>query len=260
MMSEPSDSSLPVVLTIAGSDSGGGAGIQADLKTITALGCFGTSAITCITAQNPSKVAGVESISPEMVALQIKTVSEAFPIAATKTGMLYSAEIIREVVTALDECNTGNIVVDPVMVATSGAKLLKDDAVKAMLSELVPRASVITPNLPEAEVLLGHDIGDLEAAKLSALEMSAKYGVDCVLTGGHLGNDTTSSAEIVDLLCCAGDVSLLSGPRIARVQTHGTGCTFSAALAAGLAMGEALPEAVKRAKRFVAEMLDSQVK
>lgn len=254
------DKQLPVVMTIAGSDSGGGAGIQADLKTVTAMGCFGTTAITCITAQNPAKVAGVESISPEMVALQIKTVSEAFSVSAVKTGMLYSTEIIRVVVSALEECNLHNIVVDPVMIATSGAKLLKDDAVEAMLSELIPRASVITPNLPEAEVLIGHSIDSIETARITVLEISEKYGVDTIITGGHFFEKINdSNTEVVDVLCADGQVELLKGAFIAGAQTHGTGCTFSAALAAGLAIGKSLPEAAKQAKSYVVQMLKERV-
>ena len=240
----------PVVLTIAGSDSGGGAGIQADLKTFHALGVFGTTAITCVTAQNPATVAGVAAIEPAMVALQIRSVCEAFPVAVAKTGMLFSAAIVDAVVAAVRSAGLARLVVDPVMIATSGASLLRSDAVTAVREHLLPMATVITPNLPEAEALLGERIADLAAARAAAAELARRYGTACALKGGHLESPT-----VTDLLFCDGRLHEWSSPRLAAAETHGTGCTFAAALTAGLAKGQPLPEAVERARGFVIHAL-----
>ena len=243
---------LPVVLSIAGSDSGGGAGIQADLKAITALGCFGTTAITCVTAQNPSGVRGVEALSATLVGQQIEAVCEAFPVAVIKTGMLFSAEIVRAVAKALDGMPGVAVVVDPVMVATSGSRLLREDAIAALEQELLPRATVITPNVPEAEALLGGvGIASVVDQERGALALSAKYGCACALKGGHLG----CTEELVDVLAQGGEVRCFAGPRIDARETHGTGCTFASACAAWLARGASLTEAVEGAKRYVAEAL-----
>jgi len=247
------------VMTIAGSDSGGGAGIQADLKAFSAFGVFGTSAITCITAQNPDRVEGVAAIDPEMVALQIRTVCDGFPVCAAKTGMLYSQAIIRLVADTVRECGIPLLVVDPVMVATSGARLLRDDAVDALCSVLLPRATVITPNLPEAEILTGHKIESEEELEKAAGEISAKFGAACIAKGGHLGNPSASlragAENVVDVLCAAGKTTVFSSPRISVAETHGTGCTFSAALTACLALGETLERATERAKKYVSDAL-----
>lgn len=239
-------SSIPTVLTIAGSDSGGGAGIQADLKTFTALGVFGTTAITCITAQNPDEVRGVLSIDPAMVALQIKTVCEGFPVAAVKTGMLYASAIIETVVRSVLENRISTLVVDPVMVATSGARLLAEDAVEAMCSHLFPLATVITPNVPELEVLCGCRIVSIDDLRSAAMEAGKKYNVACAAKGGHL-----EGAEVVDVLYADGDTTVFSSERIHVRETHGTGCTFSAALTAGLAKGKSLKDSVEVARNFV---------
>jgi hydroxymethylpyrimidine/phosphomethylpyrimidine kinase len=254
-------SSTPVALTIAGSDSGGGAGIQADLKTFAALGVFGTSAITCVTAQNPDRVAGVEAIDPKMVALQIRTVCEGFPVAAAKTGMLYSAAIIRAVAAVVAELRIARLVVDPVMVATSGARLLQPQAVAALRTRLIPLAAVITPNLPEAEVLWGHAIRSAAEQAAAAKELCAEFGVACVVKGGHLGNAergtrrAESRGEVVDVLCRNGKITAFRAPRVEAAETHGTGCVFSAALAAFLARGEGLETAVGHAQDFVVAAL-----
>jgi hydroxymethylpyrimidine kinase/phosphomethylpyrimidine kinase len=238
------------VLTIAGSDSGGGAGIQADLKTFHALGVYGVSAITCVTAQNPDAVSGIEAVSAEMVERQVRAVCDGFPIVAAKTGMLYAADIIRVVRDTVIDCRIPNLVVDPVMVATSGDRLLEDDAVAAM-RELLSVARVVTPNLPEAEVLCGHAITDtgLDAA---AAEIADRYGVACVVKGGHVASAT---AEVVDVLCEGGETQAVSTPRVEAGETHGTGCTFSAALAALLAKGKDLLDAVRGAQSLVANAL-----
>ena len=243
---------VPVVMTIAGSDSGGGAGIQADLKTFAALGAFGTSAITCITAQNPDQVRGVAAIDADMVALQIRTVCDGFPVAAAKTGMLYSVPIIQAVARTVAACGIDTLVVDPVMVATSGARLLREDAVAALCSDLVPLATLLTPNVPEAEILCGHDIRSVDQLRRAAREIGETFGVACVVKGGHL-----SGAEIVDALYHEGVLQVFTIPRVDVSESHGTGCTFSAAVAAWLAKGAPLPEAVKQAQRFVASAMQN---
>lgn len=245
-------SQVPVALTIAGSDSGGGAGIQADLKTFMAVGVFGTSAITCITAQNPDRVTAVEAVSVDMVADQVRAVCDGFPIAAAKTGMLYSSEIIRTVAALARDCDLGLLVVDPVMIATSGSPLLRDDAVDALVRELIPLATVITPNVPEAEVLCGHGIADRDDLIRAAIELSRKFGVACVAKGGHLAGADPVEDLVVDVLCADGAVTLLESTRIDVRETHGTGCTFSAAMTGYLAQGETLEDAFRDAKQFVA--------
>ena len=241
------------MLTIAGSDSGGGAGIQADLKAITAQGGFGTTAITCITAQNPGQVAGVEPVLAEMVSRQIDTVADFFNIAAAKTGMLYSSEIVRAVVEALDRCAIPHVVVDPVMVATSGARLLQDEAVAAVKNDLIRRATVITPNRPEAEVLCDDAIADMVSAESACRAIAERYDVACVLTGGHF--EDSGQGSITDLLFCEGQLHRFPGPLVEDVDSHGTGCAFSASLATQLAHGARVPDAVRAAKYYVVELL-----
>ena len=243
---------IPVALTIAGSDSGGGAGIQTDLKTFAAYSVFGTSTITCVTAQNPDGVSGVEAISPEMVKQQIKAVAGGFPIAATKTGMLYSAEIVSVVAQSVKKYSLGKLVVDPVMIATSGGKLLCDDAVAALCSELLALADVVTPNLPEAEVLCGHEICTKDDLIASAKEIGEKFGVACIAKGGHLD---IGSDEVFDVLYVDGESTVIASPLINAKETHGTGCTFAAAVAAQLALGNELSIAFENAKSFVANAL-----
>jgi len=242
-----------VVMTIAGSDSGGGAGIQADLKAFTALGTFGTSAITCLTAQNPSEVRGILAITPTMVALQVETICAFFRVAAAKTGMLYSAAIIEAVARTIQRRRIPWLVVDPVMIATSGKRLLRRDAVSALCSQLLPLADVITPNLPEAEALCGHAIGNLRDMETAAREIGARYRAACVVKGGHLSGD-----KVVDVLFSAGHIYRFRSVRL-RVATHGTGCMFSAALTALLAQGASLPGAVRGAKRYVHAVLKLQL-
>jgi hydroxymethylpyrimidine/phosphomethylpyrimidine kinase len=244
---------ISVALTIAGSDSGGGAGIQTDLKTFMASSVFGTSAITCVTAQNPDGVSGVEAISPDMVELQIRSVAEGFPIAATKTGMLYSSEIIHAVTQAVEKYPLGILVVDPVMIATSGGKLLRDDAVAALCSELLPVADVITPNLPEAEILCGHKISTKADLINAAEEIGEKFDVACIAKGGHL--DVGGGDEVFDVLYDNGETITLASPMIAAKETHGTGCTFAAAVTANLALGNNLLDSFSAAKEFVASAL-----
>ena len=246
---------MPVVLTIAGSDSGGGAGIQADLKTFEALGVFGTTALTCVTAQNPAGVTGVQALDPDIVRRQIAAVCSGFPVSAAKTGMLYSADIIRAVAESLATYPMKHLVVDPVMVATSGSRLLREDAVAVLRELLLPRAAVITPNLPEAEVLSGSALGSLDAIRKAALNLSRAFGTAVVVKGGHLEH----GQDVVDVLAAEGRVFEFSIPRVKASETHGTGCTFSAALTAHLALGSNLPEAVRAAQAFVASALEHAV-
>ena len=241
---------MKVALTIAGSDSGGGAGIQADLKTFAALDVFGTSAITCVTAQNPSGVRGVVAIEPSFVGLQIAAVRDGFEIKAAKTGMLYSAPIIRVVAREVKRAGIPILVVDPVMVATSGARLLRPDALRALCGALLPIATVVTPNVPEAEVLCGHPIASLADLKRAAREIGERFGIACIAKGGHL-----EGREVTDVLCAGGRCRVFSSPRVPAVSTHGTGCTFSAALTAWLARGATLAKATERAKAFVTAAL-----
>lgn len=247
---------IPVVMTVAGSDSGGGAGLQADLKVFSALKVFGTTAITCITAQNPRKVAGVVSLDPAMVSLQISTVCSAFPVMAAKTGMLYSAGIIRAVARSLKQEKIAMLVVDPVMIATSGGRLMQRQAFHALCSDLLPLAAVITPNIPEAEQLVGRSLKSLDELKFAALELWDKFGAACVLKGGHLeSNAGKNRGKVVDVLCDDGEIMEFITSRIAVRTTHGTGCRFSAALTAYLAKGLKVAMAVEKSQQFVAASL-----
>jgi len=237
---------LPVVLSIAGSDSGGGAGIQADLKTWASLGVFGTTALTCLTAQNPDKVSAIHPIPPRMVAAQIDAVRRGFPIAAVKTGMLFSAPIIQTVALFFKSSKIPHRVVDPVMIATSGACLLKPSAVRALCDQLLPRATVVTPNVPEAEVLTGCTLRSEADLHKAACIIQSRWGCAAVVKGGHLKGD-----RVMDIIGIDGETHTLVSRRVAVAETHGTGCTFSAALTAFLALGLPLFQAAREAKRFV---------
>ena len=241
------------VLTIAGSDSGGGAGIQADLKTFMAFGVYGMSAVTALTAQNTVGVQGVFEVPPGFVREQIRSVMTDIGADAAKTGMLSTAEIVRAVAEAVREFRIPNLVVDPVMVAKSGDTLLAPDACRAVRDELLPLAAVATPNLPEAEALLGRKIGDLEAMKKAARELKELGCRWVALKGGHL----ETVPEAIDLLTDGKELLLLRAPRLESGNTHGTGCTFASAVAAGLARGWTVPHAVRRAKEYVTEAIRS---
>jgi hydroxymethylpyrimidine/phosphomethylpyrimidine kinase len=232
-------------LTIAGSDSGGGAGIQADLKTFAALGVFGTSAITSVTAQNTVGVQGVHDLPPDFVGRQIDSVVEDIDIDAAKTGMLSNAAIIEVVAEKIRAHRIERLVVDPVMVAKSGARLLRPDAVKAVIERLLPLALVVTPNIPEAEVLSGLTITGIEGMRRTARRIQSLGPRYVVVKGGHL------QGRAIDLLFDGNAVTELDAERIETPHTHGTGCVFSAAIAAQLAKGNPVPEAVAAAKRFV---------
>jgi hydroxymethylpyrimidine/phosphomethylpyrimidine kinase len=237
---------LPVALTIAGSDSGGGAGIQADLKTFAALGVHGTSAITAITAQNTLGVNEIMELPPALIAAQIEAVMLDIGAQAAKTGMLSSAEIIEVVANAIVHFNIRNLVVDPVMVAKGGARLLRDDAVDALRRRLLPLAAVVTPNLPEAEVLLGRPIRTLDERRQAARDLVALGARAAVVKGGH-----TDEQQAIDHFFDGTELVELQSPRIATTNTHGSGCVFSAAIAADLAKGSDSLAAVLLAKEFI---------
>ena len=243
---------FPVALTIAGSDSGGGAGIQADLRAFRAAGVFGCSAIAAITAQNPARVLRIDPLPPESLQAQIEAVASVFHVRAVKTGMLFSAELIRTVVAELKRFACP-VVVDPVMVSTSGVPLLRQDAVQAVCGELLPAADWITPNIPEAELLLDRKLNSFDDLLEGAEELASRFRCGVVLKGGHAEDDP----EARDAVFFEGRGMILLSPRIRTLPhaSHGTGCTFSSSLAAGLARGLSPECALTYAKRFVFESL-----
>ena len=243
----PAERRYARVLSIAGSDSGGGAGIQADLKTFAALGCYGMTAITALTAQNTRGVSGIHPVPAAFLREQIKAVVEDIGVDAVKLGMLHAPEVVEVVAWAIDHYRLPNVVLDPVMVATSGDRLIAEETVAGLVRELFPRASVITPNLDEAALLVGHAIDGAAALAPAAQELLALGARAVLLKGGHLPGD-----EVVDLLVQRdGEPLRLASPRIASRNLHGTGCTLSSAIAAQLALGAELPEAVRRARAYV---------
>jgi hydroxymethylpyrimidine/phosphomethylpyrimidine kinase len=246
---------IPVVLSVAGSDSSAGAGIQADVKTFSARGVYGLTAVTCIVAEIPGKVSRIEPVSAKIVSEQIKVLTRSFPIAAIKTGMLCSAEIVSAVAKAilnLDKVSAARtpLVVDPVFVATSGDPLLEPEAIETYAKELFPLASLITPNLDEARRLLAAKIKDRRSMRVAGKELAAKFGTAILLKGGHLPGECA-----IDLLFANGKVVEFSAPFVHGVATHGTGCTYSAAITAGLARGLSLEKAIGEAKKFVTEAI-----
>jgi hydroxymethylpyrimidine/phosphomethylpyrimidine kinase len=237
---------VPVALTIAGSDSGGGAGIQADLKTFAAFGVYGLTVITAVTAQNTFGVRAVQEIDPAVIAAQLDAVAEDFSIGALKTGMLASAAIIEAVVEGITRHELRPLVIDPVMVAKSGDRLLKPDAVDALRRKLLPLARVVTPNIPEAEVLAGRSIR-ISDDRVNAARRIMEFGAQAVvIKGGHSEDD-----PVVDVLVDADGIHEYQARRIATTSTHGTGCTFSAAIAASLAQGMDLAGAVGQAREYL---------
>lgn len=238
---------MRVALTIAGSDSGAGAGIQADLKTFAAHDVYGTSAITAITAQNTQGVVSVAALPTEIVTAQIEAVASDFEISAAKTGMLGNGAIVEAVVAAIEALDIPLLVVDPVLVSTSGQPLLDADGIAALRDELTRHAFVITPNIPEAEVLTGMPIRTLGDARTAVHRLKALGPSAVIITGGHAAGDT-----IVDLLYDGDRTSDFPTARVHTPHTHGTGCTFSAALTAQLALGRTLPEAIPLAQQYVA--------
>jgi hydroxymethylpyrimidine/phosphomethylpyrimidine kinase len=244
---------LPIALTIAGSDSGGGAGIQADLKTFAACGVHGTSVIACLTAQNPKAVIGAVAVEAAFVQKQLEAVFAELRPAAVKTGMLFSADIIRTVREFLAQKKVG-LVVDPVMVSTSGARLLEANAV-AEMKELFRLAALITPNLDETEVLIGRRLKAPEELRCAARELSEEFKCAALVKGGHLQTD-----EAVDFFCDGKSELMLFAPRVKGVATHGTGCTYAAAIAANLAKGIKLEKAVVAAKEYVTRAIAQSVR
>jgi hydroxymethylpyrimidine/phosphomethylpyrimidine kinase len=239
------------VLSIAGSDSGGGAGIQADLKTFAALGCYGMTAITALTAQNTRGVRSIHGVPPAMLRDQIDAVVEDIGAHAVKIGMLHAPEIVAVVAEAIDRHALANVVLDPVMAASSGAALIETPAIGALVRELFPRADLVTPNLDEASLLAGRPLRTLEDMESAALGLLARGARAVLMKGGHLPGET-----VTDLLLTAdGERRAMSAPRIETANLHGTGCTLSSAIAAHLALGASLPEAVSRARDYVREAL-----
>lgn len=236
---------MKTALTIAGSDSGGGAGIQADLKTFAALGVFGMSVITAITAQNTCGVTNIRELDEEIIADQIAAVYSDIPVHAVKIGMLASAAITRTVADALVRHGAANIVVDPVMVAKSGSRLLKPEAIAALKSHLFPLADVVTPNLHEAAEIVGFPVEDRAAMERAAVAIKAMGPRYVVVKGGHL------PGEACDLMYDGRKFTVLANDRVETKHTHGTGCTFSSAIAAGLAKGLSPEDAVAAAKRYI---------
>ncbi len=247
---------MNTALTIAGSDSSGGAGIQADIKTMTCNGIFAMSAITALTAQNTTGVTAIMEVKPEFLKEQIKAVvTDIFPD-AVKTGMVSSSALIKVISDSIKEYGLKNIVVDPVMVATSGAKLITDEAIETLKKELLPLATVITPNIPEAEVLFASKIQNETDMETAAKEISSKFGCAVLLKGGHSLNDAN------DYLFDAksgNDGIWFHGRKINNPNTHGTGCTLSSAIAANLAKGKSLSEAVKNAKAYISGALEAML-
>lgn len=244
---------VPRALTIAGSDSGGGAGIQADLKTFSALGVYGASAITAVTAQDTKRVYSFVEMEPEFVVAQIDAVLGDIGADAVKTGMLASAAIIEAVSEALERWEVTTVVVDPVMVAKGGDKLLRDDAVEALRRSLLPRALIVTPNIPEAEVLVGHSIRSPQDIEAAAREIHSFGTRNVLIKGGHLDDPLNA----IDFLFDGQGMREFRAGRVETTSTHGTGCTFASAIAAGLAKGESLPNAVLLAKAYVTKALQS---
>jgi hydroxymethylpyrimidine/phosphomethylpyrimidine kinase len=243
----PSPMESPIALTIAGSDSSGGAGIQADLKTFNAFGVYGLSAVTCVVAEIPGKVSRIEPVRADMVREQIEVLATNFKIAAIKTGLLCSGEIISAIATAISNLAPKiPLVVDPVITATGGDPLLETSAIEHYERELFPHATLLTPNLDEAAQLLGRKIQDRQSMERAVRELASKFKTAVLLKGGHLAGNVA-----LDLLFANGAVSEFSAPFVRDVVTHGTGCTYSAAIAAGLALGKSLEDSISDAKNFV---------
>lgn len=243
----------PTVLTVAGSDSGGGAGIQADLKTFSALGVYGASAITAITAQNTMGVRGIQPVSPEIVRAQLEAVFEDITIDAVKTGMLHNSEAVTILSGIIDRYSPQYVIADPVMISTSGSRLMEENTIAAIIEKLFPRATLITPNVDEAEYLSGisiQSVADMEKAALKLLAMGCKA---VLIKGGHLKSDIMTDI----LFDSENEPLLLSNPAIPTRNTHGTGCTLSSAIAAYLALGNNLRDAVYLSKTYISKALSA---
>lgn len=245
----------PVALTVAGSDSGGEAGIQADLKTFAALKVHGASAITCVTAQNAKAITRLEPCSPAMVRAQLEAVAADFHIDAAKTGMLFSAAIVHEAAAFFRRARRAPLVVDPVMISTSGRRLLQHDGVKALQDELLPLAAVVTPNVAEAEVFIGKKIATMEELRAAARSIRQLFGCAALVKGGHL----RGTGEAVDFLCSDQGEWLFCAPRVETPALHGTGCAYSAAIAAWLARGKSLHKSIELAKNHVTRLIRNSI-
>lgn len=256
MIDETFEFEYPRVLSIAGSDCSGGAGIQADLKTFAALGCYGMTAITALTAQNTLGVRAIHGVPPEMLREQIDAVVEDIGLDAIKIGMLHSPEIVQTVAEAIDRHALKKVVLDPVMVATSGAVLIENPAIAALVRELFWRADVVTPNLDEASLLVGRPLKNEHEMEAAALELLAMGAHAVLLKGGHLAGDVVSDVLVTQ----NGEVHWMRAPRIHSANTHGTGCTLSSAIAAHLALGATLLAAVQAARAYVRAALVSGAK
>lgn len=242
----------PVALTIAGSDSGGGAGIQADLKTFQAFGVFGTSAVTAVTAQNTTGVSAIQKIDPKVVAEQIDAVAEDLKPEAVKSGMLVDSATIEVVADSLKKLNCDHYVLDPVMVAKSGARLLEQDSIGALIAFLLPIAELVTPNLPEAAILAEMPVNTIGDMKAAAKAIIARGPRSVLIKGGHLDD-----RSVVDIYYDGRNWKEWSNPRLQTRHTHGTGCTLSAAICAGLALGQPRESAIERARSFTRRAIDS---
>lgn len=248
-MATSANRSRPIALTIAGSDNSAGAGIQADLKTFSRLGCYGLTAVTCVVAEVPGKVAAIQAIKPDIVARQVGLSFEAFPVGAVKTGMLFSTPIIAAVADELSKAEIP-LVVDPVMVASSGDPLLKKTAIAAYRQRLFPLAILVTPNLDELRILAGRPVSNLTQMKDAGRALVDLHGCAFLLKGGHLRGKTA-----VDFLATPEGFEEFAAPFVRGVETHGTGCTYSAAITAGLAAGKSLSESVAVAKTYITKAI-----
>ncbi len=256
-----------IALSIGGSDSGGGAGVQADLKTFAALGVHGTTAITCVTAQSPAGVAGVQAVRPAIVQLQLETVFRELRPSAVKTGMLFSESIVEVVADLLSQHRDVPVVVDPVMVATSGARLLRRSAFKSLCARLIPLAALITPNVDEAAWLLGREITNQEHLKLAGRELHSRFGCAVLMKGGHLAaaasrrknKEDRFQIRAIDLFIDERVEIWLEAPFVPEVSTHGTGCTLASAITAYLAHGKSPLAAVRSAKQVITRAIRNSV-
>ena len=244
---------MKTALTIAGSDSSGGAGIQADIKTMTMHGVYAMSTITAMTAQNTTGVRAIQEATPEFLRQQLDAVFEDIRPDAVKIGMVSSSELIRVIADRLRYYEAGNVVVDPVMVATAGSSLIRQDAVQMLIRELLPISTLVTPNIPEAQVLSGLTIRDKEDMITAAKQIGDRYRCAVLLKGGHSVNDAN------DLLYAKGELIWFEGKRIDNPNTHGTGCTLSSAIAANLALGFDLAESIRRAKEYLSGALSAML-
>ncbi len=244
--------SYPVALTIAGSDSGGGAGIQADLKTFSAFQVFGTSVLTCVTAQNPREVTSVQALDPEMIRKQLEAIFSYFEVKAFKTGMLFSTDIIETIGVFLQNHNYPALIVDPVMVSTSGATLLKPEAIEALKTHILPKAALLTPNIQESEILGKVTITRCEEMQKAAHTLFQRYQVPVLVKGGHL----PQNGEAIDYFFDGRIEQQFSHCFMPEKNAHGTGCTLSAAIAAGVAQGKTILESIRIAKIYLSEALE----